>query len=232
ALAGERDFLGAAARAGAFIVVNHPFAMPTRIPGIPISERDLSFRRWTDPAATPARAPDELPLLDGVEVLNQPLAMANLISRPGGLTGEQRAFAAADELARREHRHIATVGGSDSHGDRMAVTTWVLATAATEQAILAALATGATCVGGPDGGSLVAHGDRDPAGRWARIGEEVTAAGTVELRWTGSARLFVDGVDRGVHDGGFVDEAAAGTHTYRIEVGASHCGFVYANLAA
>ena len=129
-------------------------------------------------------------------------------------------------------RPIAAVGGTDSHGDRMAATTWVLATDATEQALLAALRMGATCIGAIDGGTLVAHGDADPVDRWARIGDIVAATDAVELRWTGRARLFIDGVDRGEHDGTFVHHGAAGAHTYRIELGASRCGFIYANLAA
>jgi hypothetical protein len=52
----------------------------------------------------------------------------------------------------------------------------------------------------------------------------------VELRWQGRARLFVDGADRGIHDGGWVHDEAAGVHTYRIVVGDSRCGFIYANL--
>lgn len=224
-----RGFLAAARAAGAFVVVNHPFATPTRIPGVRISDFDLSFRPWTEGGHD---GDDETPLLGGVEVWNQPLGLANLVSRGGGQSGEQRAFVAADALARGARRPIAAVGGTDSHGDRMAVTTWVLATDATERALLAALAAGATCVGAIDGGTLVAHGDTDPAGRWARIGDVVRAAAEVELRWVGTARLFVDGVDRGEHAGGFVDRAAAGPHTYRIEIGASRCGFVYANLAA
>lgn len=221
------DLLADARALGGFVVVNHPYALPTQIPGVPISDRDLSYRPWTERGHA-----DESALVDGVEVWNQPLGLANLVSRPGGATGEERAFVAADRLARATGRPVAVVGGTDSHTTRMAVTTWVLAVDASEAAILAALRAGATCVGAIDGGTLVAHGDADPADRWARIGEQVRAAAAVELRWTGMARLFVDGVDRGLHDGGYVDREAAGRHTYRIEVGASRCGFVYANLAA
>lgn len=219
------DVLSAAVAAGGLVIVNHPFAIPTGIRGIPISEYDLSFRPWT-------RGSGKVPALHGVEVWNLPLGLANLASRPGGKSGEARAWVAADELARRERRPIAAVGGSDSHGTHMLTTTWVLAAAATEPAILSALRVGATCVGSPTAGSLTARGDRDPVDRWARIGEGVRSDGSVELRWTGRARLFVDGVDTGEHDGGWVHTAAAGVHTYRIQIGSSRCGFVYANLAS
>jgi hypothetical protein len=225
------DFLAGATARGGFVVVNHPFAVPTRIPGIPISERDLSFRPWTDGRGA-------LPRIDGVEVWNLPLAIANIASRPGGQTGEQRAFAAADTLARRERRRVTVAGGSDSHSGFMTPTTWVLATDASEPAILAGLRAGATCVGGIEGGTLEARGDGDPPDRWARIGDSISARSRVDLRWSGRARLFVDGTDLGEHDHGFVHAPTRPglvsppdvVHTYRIEIGSSRCGFVYANL--
>ena len=213
------DFLAAARAAGAFVVVNHPFAVPTKIPGIPLSDKDLSFRPW-------ARGTGEAPPLDGVEVWNVPLGLANLVSRPDGATGEDRAFAAADALARRERRRVAVVGGSDDHRGFVQPTTWVLAADASEPALLAALRAGATCVGGPEAGTLEGRGDDD----WVGIGGSVRAASRVELRWNGRAHLYVDGVDRGEHDSGWVHDDAAGVHTYRIRQGDSRCGFVYANL--
>lgn len=216
------DFLAGATARGAFVVVNHPFAEPTSIPGIPISDYDLSFRPWTEGGTSPH--------LDGVEVWNFPLGLANLATRHRGLTGEQRAFRAADELARRERRPIAITGGSDSHRGHMLATTWVLAADASEPAILAGLRAGATCVGSPDAGTLVARGDADPPDRWAAIGDIARATSTVTLRWNGSARLFVDGTDAGEHDGRYTHAAAPGRHTYRIEQGISRCGFVYADV--
>lgn len=222
ALRGD-DLLAAARDGGGFVVVNHPFAVPTQIPGIPVSDRDLSFRPWTDGVGA-------MPPVDAVEVWNLPLGLANIASRPGGLSGEERAWAAADALARRERRRVGIVGGSDSHGPYLIPTTWVLAADASEAAILAGLRAGATCVGGPDAGELAAHGDADPPDRWARIGEAVAARARVELHWSGTATVFVDGVDRGAHDGGWIHDGAAGVHTYRLVRGASRCGFVYANL--
>lgn len=211
------DVLASAHARGAFIVVNHPFAEPTHIPGFAVSEMNLSFRPWTTGHGA-------VPHLDGVEVYNLPLGIANVIS--SGPSGETRAFTAADELARREHRPIAVVGGSDTHSRVLTPTTWVLAPDAREASILAALRAGATCVGGPEAGSLEARGDD---GRWAAIGESVIAKASVTLRWTGRARLYIDGADAGEHDGGFTHAAAGAMHTYRIVVGGSRCGFVYAN---
>jgi predicted metal-dependent phosphoesterase TrpH len=215
------DLLAAAHAAGGFVSVNHPFAVPTNIPGVRASHFDMSYRVWTDnkPGFT---------AIDGVEVWNMPLSMANLISKPGGRTGEARAWSAADRVVHDEHRRITAVGGTDNHQLNVMATTWVLAAGTTEAAILDALRAGATCVGGVEAGSMRAHGDADKT--WVRVGGSVKAARTMTLAWDGRARLYVDDVDRGELDGGFVDQTNGALHTYRIEVGASRCGFIYANL--
>jgi hypothetical protein len=215
------DFLTAAHAAGAFISVNHPFAVPTNVPGVQASRYDLSYRVWSEHQAG-------FTAIDGVEVWNIPLALANLISRPGGRTGEERAWTAADQVVHAEHRKVTAVGGTDNHKLNVMATTWVLAVDTSEAAILEALRAGATCIGGPEAGTIRAHGDADPA--WVRVGGNVRATHATTLAWDGRARLFVDDVDRGEHDGGFVHETAGALHTYRIEVGASRCGFIYANL--
>jgi hypothetical protein len=214
------EFLDGADAAGAFIAVAHPFVVPTRREGVRVSFRDMSYRPWTDP-----RKAEHVDPIDGVEVWNVLHRSSRLVSPKA----EDRGFVAADRLARAQRRPIAVVGGTDNHKKRVFPTTWVLATDASEAAILDALARGATCVGGIEA-ALEAHGDADLPDRWAVIGETVHARARVELRWTGEARLFVDGVDRGVHEGGWVHDAAAGVHTYRIERARSKCGFVYANL--
>jgi hypothetical protein len=217
------DFLAAVDAAGAFVVANHPFVVPTRVPGRPDSYRNLSYTPWTTRRNQPPRHDP----IDGVEVFNQMLRQARLVSE----RAEARGFVAADQLARTERRPIALVGGTDNHRHYTKPTTWVLATDAGEAAILAGLKAGATCVGSPDAGTLEAHGDADPPGRWSAIGESARATATVELRWTGRAHLFVDGADLGFHEHGWTHAAAgSAVHTYRIEIGKSRCGFVYANL--
>jgi hypothetical protein len=215
--------LDAARAAGAFIVVNHPFAVPTGIPGVRASHFDMSYRPWS-------RGGRGWRDFDGVEVWNLPLSLANVVSRPGGATGEARAFAAADRRARARRRRVTVTGGTDNHRHLVMATTWVLAADAREPSILAALRAGRTCVGGPEAGTLRARGDGDPAGRWARIGGSVHAADHVALRWNGRAELFVDGADRGAHDGGLDVHVDRRVHTFRIVAGASRSGFVYANL--
>jgi hypothetical protein len=211
------DLLTSAHAFGAFISVNHPFAVPSKIP-LAVAHYDMSYRAWT--------ANGKAEPIDGVEVWNLPLALANVISKPGGRTGEEHAWLAADRVARTEHRKITAVGGTDNHALNVIATTWVLATSASEAAILDALRAGATCVGGAEAGTLRAKGDAD----WVRIGGVVSAVQTVTLAWDGMARLFVDGQDLGEHRSGFVHAANGLAHTYRIVVGSSRSGFIYANL--
>jgi hypothetical protein len=212
------DFLAAAHAAGAFISVNHPFAVPTHVPNVRISDFDMSYRVWSQ------RVPG-FTAIDGAEVWNVPLALANLLVRPGGKTSEERSWVELDRIVHEEHRAVTAVGGTDDHHGHAMATTWVLAADASEPAILAGLRDHATCVGGPEAGSFRAKGD---AG-WVTIGGTVIAQ-TITLAWTGTARLFIDGVDRGEHDGGFVHATNGELHTYRIAVGRSRSGFIYANL--
>ena len=212
-------FLDAANAAGAFISTNHPFAVPTRIPGVRVSHMDISYRPWS------ARTPG-FTQIDGAEVWNVPLGLANILSRPGGRSGEERAWTELDRVVHAEHRRMTAVGGTDNHKTNVMATTWVLAIDATATAILEAIVGGATCVGGPEAGSFRARGDDD---RWVRIGESV-AARTITLAWDGIARLYIDDEDRGEIANGFVHETGGALHTYRIVVGPSRCGFIYANL--
>jgi hypothetical protein len=217
ALDGDR-FLTAAHDAGAWISVNHAFAVPTNIYGVRASHFDMSYRVWSD------RKPG-FTAIDGAEVWSIPLALANIVSRPGGLTGEQRTWQEMNRVVHAEHRRITAVGGTDNHQYNVMATTWVLALDASAAAILAALRAGATCVGGPEAGTLRARGDGD----WVAIGGMVGGP-TMTLVWSGTARVFVDEIDLGEHDHSFTHETAGQLHTYRIEIGTSRSGYVYANL--
>ena len=212
------DFLDAAHAAGAFISANHPFAVPSHVPNVRISDFDMSYRVWSQ------RAPG-FTAIDGAEVWNVPLALANVFVRPGGKTSEERSWVELDRIVHEERRPVTAVGGTDDHHGHAMATTWVLATDPSEPAILAGLRDHATCVGGPEAGTFRAKGDGD----WVTIGGTVIAE-TVTLAWTGTARLFIDGIDAGEHDGGFVHATGGALHTYRIAVGRSRSGFIYANL--
>ena len=218
------SFLEAAHAAGAFISANHPFAVPTKIPGVRASHFDLSYRPWSE------RRPG-FTAIAGAEVWNVPLSLANILSRPGGRSGEARAWTELDRVVHAEQRRVTAVGGTDNHKTNVMATTWVLAIDATASAVLDALARGATCVGGIEGGSFRARGEDGGDDRWVRIGESV-AARTIKLAWDGVARLYIDDVDRGEIADGFVHETGGTLHTYRIVVGSSRCGFIYGNLPA
>lgn len=215
----SRDFLNAAHAAGAFISVNHPFAVPTHVPNVPISDFNMSYRVWSERAKG-------FTAIDSAEVFNVPLAIANILVRPGGHTGEERTWTELNRVVHEEHRPVSAVGGTDDHHGHALPTTWVLAPDTTESSILAALRGGVTCVGGPEAGSFRAKGSDD---NWVTIGGNIIAA-TITLAWQGTAELFVDDVDRGEHTDGFVAETGGELHTYRIVLGRSRSGFIYANL--
>jgi hypothetical protein len=212
------DFLAAAHAAGALIFANHPFAVPTHVPGLAVSDFDMSYRVWSAHERGFTQ-------IDGAEVWNIPLSLANLVSRPGGQTGERRAWTELDRVVHREHRKVVAVAGSDNHRGLPSPTTWVLAADASEPAILDGLRAGRTCVGGSAAGSFRARADND----WVAIGGAVTGE-QVTLAWQGRARLFIDDVDAGEHDQGFTHVTGGTLHTYRIELAGSRSGFIYANL--
>ena len=220
ALPNRGDFLANAHAAGAFISTNHPFAVPTRFPGIPASHFDMSYKVWTDHR-------QGFTAIDGAEVWNVPLSFANIFSKPGGRTGEDRTWTELDRIVHDEHRRVSAIGGTDNHRFNVMATTWVLAADATAGAILEALAHGATCIGGPEAGSFRARSTDDNL--WVRIGDNLVTK-TIELAWEGTARLFIDDKDEGEHDGGFTHDTGGTLHTYRIAKGSSRSGFIYANL--
>ena len=73
-----------------------------------------------------------------------------------------------------------------------------------------------------------ARSDRVP--RWQRIGAVLAADRRVELRWRGSAELFIDGVSQGHIRGGYVHAIQPGSfHFYRIVAGRSLSGYILVN---
>ena len=80
----------------------------------------MSYRVWSQ------RVPG-FTAIDGAEVWNVPLALANLIVRPGGKTSEERTWVELDRIVHEEHRAVTAVGGTDDHHGHALATTWVLA---------------------------------------------------------------------------------------------------------
>ncbi len=76
-----------------------------------------------------------------------------------------------DRLSREEGRTRAPVGGSDSHGDWLRPTTWVLAKEKSVDAIRDAVASGRTCARAPEPCTLEARGDGD----WVTVGGAIVS---------------------------------------------------------
>jgi len=104
----------------------------------------------------------------------------------------------ADQVARHQRRRFAAVGGSDSHGQWLRATTFVLAKDRTAEGVREAVASARTCVRGPEACTLearLAGGER----AWLGVGDAITtgesgsSGGTVpfEARATGDDAAFV-----------------------------------------
>lgn len=217
----REDFLEAANEAGAFIVLNHPYALPLKIAGFKTSHFDMSYRPWT--GGKPGFSG-----FDAVESWNAPLSLGNLLSTPTGKTAEEETLLKAEQWARTQKKKLTLVGGSDNHATLLLATTWVYAKDKQEASLLEALRAGRTCVGGPEAQSFTARGDLDakPVG----IGGNVRAQKQVVLQFFGEARVFVDGVDQGLHKDQFIAQSDSSPHTFRVVMGRSRSGFIYANF--
>jgi hypothetical protein len=79
----------------------------------------------------------------------------------------------ADQLARTQHRRIAAVGGSDSHGDWLRATTFVLAKERTIEGVRKAITSARTCVRGPEACTLEARPHVGNAA-WLGVGDALT----------------------------------------------------------
>lgn len=101
----------------------------------------------------------------------------------------------ADQVARHQHRRFAAVGGSDSHGQWLRATTFVLAKDRTVEGVREAVASARTCVRGPEACTLearLAGGER----AWLGVGDAISTGenhGMVpfEARATGDDAAFV-----------------------------------------
>jgi hypothetical protein len=79
----------------------------------------------------------------------------------------------ADRVARTQHRRFAAVGGSDSHGNWLRATTFVLAKERSVEGIREAVATARTCVRGPEACTLEARLAGE-SHAWLGVGDAIT----------------------------------------------------------
>ena len=98
-----------------------------------------------------------------------------------------------DHESRRQQRKIAAVGGSDSHGEWLRATTFVLATDRSLPALREGLAHARTCVRGAEACTLQAHAHEDSRdAAWAVVGDSLTTTSDVlDVRAMGDSVSYI-----------------------------------------
>jgi hypothetical protein len=180
---------------GGLMVINHPVLRG--IPRAPFLELryDLGWRALFDP---PPPVPPEVAWITehatGIETLNTSISHLRDQFIIGDAERTLREGAhLADRVARTQHRRLTPVGGSDSHGEWMRATTWVLARDRTIAGVREAIVRGRTCVRGPAACSFTA---RVVGERAAHVGGALAsgAARSIEVSADGtSAGYYVNG---------------------------------------
>lgn len=196
---------------GGILTINHPMNRPLKDP--PFSELgyNLSWRAFHG-VEVPAEIEWVTTHAQTIETFNA--SVTHL--RDQFIVGEEdrslrEASHVVDRLARKQHRRIAAVGGSDSHGAWLRPTTFVLASERTLAGIHDGLVSARTCVRGPEACSLeIRH--RGSGSPWAHVGDEVPAdarpkadpaADILEARATGGdVTLIVNGEIAGTAESG------------------------------
>ena len=169
---------------GGILTINHP--VERALDTAPFSELrwGMSWRAFRGPVRAP-----EIAWITGhaqaIETYNT--SVAHL--RDGFLIGDdtrslREASALVDRTSRAQHRKIAAVGGSDSHGEWLRATTFVLASGRSTEALREGIAAARTCVRGPEACSLQVRATGADA--WSGIGDSLTTqAPTLEARAAG-----------------------------------------------
>lgn len=173
------QFVDAWVAAGGTIVVNHPLITPIDAP-VAMARADLSWRPWSAPGETlPPEVARMSELAIGWEAYN--LTASHLRDRyllRDGDASIVATFAMLDrEVARRRGRMTPT-GGSDSHGNHLRATTFVLANGRSASALREGLVGGRVCVRSSEACALRV---RAPGSRWVGVGEAIEGASEIEL---------------------------------------------------
>jgi hypothetical protein len=136
---------------GGLMTINHPVIRG--IPHAPFMELryDLGWRALFD---RPPPAPVEIAWVTehatAIETLNSSISHLRDQFVIGDVERTLREGAhLTDRVARAQHRRVTPVGGSDSHGDWMRATTWLLARERSIAGVRDAIVHGRTCVRGP-----------------------------------------------------------------------------------
>lgn len=180
---------------GGLMTINHPVLRG--IPHAPFMELryDLGWRALFD---RPPPVPPEVAWITehatAIETLNTSISHLRDQFIIGDVDRTLREGAhLADRVARTQHRRVTPVGGSDSHGEWMRPTTWVLARERSIDAVREAILAGRTCVRGPAACTFTASVAGKPA---VHVGGalESGAARTIDVASEGTnASYFVNG---------------------------------------
>ncbi len=184
----ERFFAMWAERGG-IITINHPMNRPLPKAAFRELGADMSWRAFDGITVAP-----EITWITAhataIETFN---SMVSGLRDQFILNDEERSLReashVADDLVRTQHRRIASVGGSDSHGDWLRATTFVLAKDRSIEAIRKGIAGAHTCVRGPEACTLEL---RNEGGAWLGVGDAITTtSATFEARASGDDVTFV-----------------------------------------
>ena len=213
----ERFFAMWAERGG-IITINHPMNRPLPKAAFRELGADMSWRAFRGVTVAP----------EITWITTHATAIETFNSMVAGLRDQfilndeerslREASHVADDLVRTQHRRIASVGGSDSHGDWLRATTFVLAKDRSIEAIRKGIVGARTCVRGPEACTLELRND---GGAWLGVGDAITTtSATFEARASGDDVTFVV-------NGAPVASAGDGVVT-KLEVPTDRCSIVRA----
>lgn len=184
----ERFFEMWVARGG-ILTINHPMNRP--LPNAPFHElgADMSWRAFRGFPVSPEIA----------WITTHATAIETFNSMVSGLRDQfmigdedrslREAAHVADQVVRTQHRRIASVGGSDSHGHWLRATTFVLAKDRSIESLRKGIAGAHTCVRGPEACTLELRND---GGAWLAVGDSITTtSSTFEARASGDDATYV-----------------------------------------
>lgn len=173
---------------GGVLTINHPVLRPT--PGSVFSPLrwDLSWRGFSQPVPEDVRwLTDHAQTIETYNVGVSWLRDHVLLGDPDRTLREATHIADAIGKTRR----IAPVGGTDSHGEWLRPTTWILARERSMPSIRDAILEARTCVRGPEACTLEV---RAPNGAWHGVGESMERTRSIEARAAGNLTLIANGV--------------------------------------
>jgi hypothetical protein len=187
----ERFFEMWVARGG-ILTINHPMNRP--LPKAPFHElgADMSWRAFRGERSA-TEAPEIAWITTHATTIETFNSMVSGLRDQLVIGDEERSLReashVADEVVRTQHRRIASVGGSDSHGSWLRATTFVLAKDRSIDSLRKGIAGARTCVRGPQACTLELRND---GGAWLGVGDAITTtSSSFEARASGDDATFI-----------------------------------------